>query len=282
MFTYRAFHQIGAGGFGRVFSGMQVETGGRVAIKFLHSKNPDHVIRFRREARILGQMNSPNIVRLIDMNFQRQDPFIVLEYCDQGSLQQWVADLQEASTVVAVLSWISGAVAELHSRGGFHRDIKPTNILLMKGKDGKLIPKLADFGLARTLNTIGPNVTRNGYGTIGYIAPELESGSDFDWRCDVYSLGITATELLVGDKDPLKLFNFRVPAALRDLVLAMRSKEPHLRPNAETITTNLRRIYQTIIHEERRRRDDGFKSVLALGALIGGGYLLAKALNGRA
>jgi len=271
MYTYKLMKPIGEGGFGQVFLARQVQTGALVAIKTLHHVTPDTFERFCREGRILHRTTHHNIVRLIDQYVHLGRPYIVMEYCDKGSVRSWVSDRKPQISVVAVLASISNALAALHQAGGFHRDVKPDNILLQSDANQRITPKLGDFGIARSIHTISPYVTRSPWGTEGYMAPELAHGVDFDCRCDLYSLGVTGTELLTGSRDHLALFQTDVPGELRQLLLEMTNPSPSLRPTAWTASIRFREIYRAISEAEQRARESTSTNIGNL--LVVGGVL---------
>ena len=273
MFTYRMVRKIGEGGFGEVYAGYQNETGGKVAIKFLNHLTPDALERFRREARILMRLSSSNVTRLIDFNFRGPRPFIVLEYCEYGSLQAWVTTRRSVRSIVAALTSVTVAMNEIHGQGGFHRDIKPSNILLQRDPQRGAVAKLGDFGLARTGNTLASNVTHGPYGTAGYMAPEVSFGRPFDWMCDVYSLGITGIELLTGGKNPLGLFNHKIPADLRSLLISMVHVDPDRRPNGSNIEERMMRISHQLPPESPA--SDVVSDLFKAGLLVCGSVALA-------
>jgi len=266
MFTYSLYDEIGQGGFGKVFRGIQNQTGGLVAIKVLVNNSPDAFARFEREVRLLLRLQGPSIVRILDFNLDAPQPFIVLEYSEIGSAEKWIHDRQSPLNVVGMMATITHAVCSIHHAEGFHRDVKPGNILLFKDPSGGLTPKLSDLGLARTVDTISPQMTCGPYGTHGYMAPELYRGSLFTPHCDVYSLGITGIELLTGMRQPMSLFNADIPGRLRNLLLRMVSEDPAQRPDAQFALNEFVQIHQEIGTQQAVRRAQVGK-VLFAGAL---------------
>lgn len=275
MFTYTRLGFIGSGGFGNVFAAIQKETGVMVAIKFLNDRTYDALERFRREARILFRMANPHILGIVDHNFKVSEPFIVLEYCDGGSLSDWVSRRQPLINIVATLASISHAVADLHSFGGFHRDIKPANILLKRTSSNAIIPKLADFGLARSEVTVSDSVTRNPLGTLGYMAPELRDGFPYDSRCDVYSLGITGIEILTGQRNRMALLRADIPSDLRNILWSMTSPDPSFRPSASSVTGAFVRVHESI-RNAHSRDGDFFKGLLKVGLVLAGVFAVTE------
>jgi serine/threonine protein kinase len=134
-------------------------------------------------------------------------------------------------------------LAGIHERGGFHRDIKPENLLVVRRGEAPVI-KLGDFGLARVPTLSSGPVTRTAMGTWAYMAPELQGGAVFDARCDIFSLGLTGVELLVGERHPgLLSLRADIPPPLRALLTAMTSPAPENRPTL----TACRRVLRAVL-----------------------------------
>ncbi|MCB0182561.1 MAG: serine/threonine protein kinase, partial [Anaerolineae bacterium] len=164
--------------------------------------------RFRREARLLGELQSPYVVRLLAMGDESGIAYIATEYIDGQNLSQFVRARGSLSveTSLRIISDVARALADAHPLGIIHRDIKPENILL----GGPATPpdqafefvKLADFGLAREIdqtNSMALTRVQDFIGTPTYMAPE-QWGRDptASARADVYSLGATLYFALTG------------------------------------------------------------------------------------
>jgi serine/threonine protein kinase len=216
---YRIIRRIGRGGYGEVFLANHPKLTRQVALKVPRA---DVVMteRFRRrfleEAQIVAQLQHPNIVVLHDM-IAAPAPGIVYEYCAGGTLH----DLLRAGgrrrldepTAVRLFSLIADALAFAHGRGVLHRDLKPSNILLQPSPtagdahafefDGQwLIPKLADFGLAKLFQDEGTEtMTGMAMGTPDYMSPEQAVGRsrDIGTFSDTFSLGIVLYRCVTGD-----------------------------------------------------------------------------------
>ena len=237
----------GKGGFGQVFQGIDRYSGGSVAIKYLHQLTSDAKRRFEREVTILkNSLNNPHIVKIVDYNLHSNPPFIVMEYCDGGSLRSWVSseidNCRPWLDVAAALLHTASGLLTLHEQGGFHRDIKPEN-LLVKMVDGRLVIKLADFGLARLPNP-QTHMTAAAHGTHGYIAPELLAGTPASPASDIYSLGITGIELLTGFRDVNRLDSSHAPVRLKSLLCTMIDPFTSKRPEVKAVTRELAEIIQ--------------------------------------
>jgi eukaryotic-like serine/threonine-protein kinase len=197
---YRIERSIAAGGTGEVFLATDSVLERRVAVKILHrnlSADPGFVERFRREARAAAGLNHPNVVAVHDWGESGRTYYMVMEYVPGASLREVLGATGrlEAGQATDILGQVLQALDHAHRRGIVHRDLKPENIVLTP--DGRA--KVADFGLARAY--LNPTTTRTltVIGTPEYLAPEQVSGEPVDPRSDLYSLGIVAFELLVGD-----------------------------------------------------------------------------------
>ncbi|MCA9188196.1 MAG: protein kinase, partial [Planctomycetales bacterium] len=218
---YAFISPLGAGGSGTVFRAINIADGAQVAIKILHAQQPlaEDLTRFAREARILREIDHPNIIRFLDYGKHDAYHFIVTELAEGGSLAPAIASDQclDEMTALRVLKQIALALVAPHEQGIVHRDLKPANILLTDAHRWKLgIPgtiKVADFGLARPVRSDGSvRVTKSGamLGTPAYMAPEQGLTTDVTPAADVYALGAILFRLLVGripfdDIDPINL-----------------------------------------------------------------------------
>ena len=238
---YLLKRELGRGGFGTVYLAEDQSTGKLVAVKVLRDPSPASRQRLRDEAITLYRLiNNQFIVELLDHDLDAELPYLVLEYCESGSLRAWVEQRHTWQDVAKVLTQVIQGLAIIHSAKGFHRDIKPDNILVGSalGQD-PIIIKLADFGLARLPDRASATITRTAGGTNGYIAPEVLGGADYHSGADIYSLGIVATELLTGTRNVSALRGVEIPLRLRELVLAMCSSDSTKRPDTRQIAAAL-------------------------------------------
>lgn len=234
--NYSLLHKLGEGTFGVVYLARDIRSGQLVALKIL--KDLDYAARFLQEARLLyEQMRNAHIVRLIDHDLAHCPPYIVTEYCSGGSLRAWARQARPWQDVARVIRHAAVGLSSLHAKGGFHRDVKPDNLLLWESPDRqKSIVKLCDLGLGRgPVNLFSPHCTNSPQGTRGYMAPEILRGAAFSTSADVYSLGVTALELLTGSYDLAALTVIDCPEPLKRLVRSMLSLRPHQRPTAYAI-----------------------------------------------
>ncbi len=206
---YKLLQPIGEGGMGAVFMAEQSEPVRRkVAFKIikLGMDSKSVVARFEAERQALALMDHPNIAKVLDGGATETGrPFFVMElvkgvpihtYCDMNQL----ATAERLHLFIQVCQ----AIQHAHQKGVIHRDIKPSNILVTL-HDGKPVPKVIDFGIAKATNqrltekTLFTNYAQM-IGTPAYMSPEQAemSGLDVDTRTDVYSLGVLLYELLTG------------------------------------------------------------------------------------
>ena len=196
--------RIGRGGMGSVYRARQVELDRAVALKIV-PKQPEHgpafTERFRREARVLASLNHSGIVQVYDSGQVGEWMYFVMEYVDGVNLRQLLGRGRvDPETALSIVNQVCESLRYAHDKGVVHRDIKPENVLL----DRTGTVKIADFGLARLLGTVQPELTltRTGQamGTPHYMAPEQwTSPQDVDHRADIYSLGVVFYELLTGE-----------------------------------------------------------------------------------
>jgi len=195
---YRTIRKIGRGGQGDVYLAHDPHLDIDVAIKVLHPeyREPEFVGRLMLEARIMVRLAAPNIVRVFNLN--PKYPYLVMEYCGDGDLNQVVKSRRPLPLTrwVSLVRQICDAliVAHEHDDPVLHRDLKPGNVLFHKN-----VPKVADFGLAKVLSgaTSGLTMSRGMMGTVGYSSPEqLKDASKVDHRTDLWAVGVILYELL--------------------------------------------------------------------------------------
>ncbi len=205
---YRVGRLLGAGGMGAVYEATRENLGQmRVAIKILHStlaSDEGLLARFRREAETVGQINHPNIVRILDFRAEEDEPaYLVMELLDGVSLRHAMARQSAfpAERIVFIASQILSALSAVHRAQVIHRDVKPENVLLTSMSGLSDLVKLLDFGVAKQLfATPGSTLTQTGtvLGTPTYMAPEQARGAAIDKRSDLYSVGAIMYEALAG------------------------------------------------------------------------------------
>lgn len=204
---YLILRDIGEGGFAWVYLVRDIELDRLVALKILKTtcQFSDHdMSRFQREARLLAQVEHPNIVSVYAFGITDQSqPYIVMEYLEGQPLSRYLGIHEKLSPEFEshVLLQICSGLAHAHSLGLVHRDITPANVFLV-GEPPAITVKLIDFGLAKMIAESAEKFTESGLliGTPDYMSPEMCRGQPVDLRSDIYSLGCLMYQALSGKK----------------------------------------------------------------------------------
>src|SRR3954447_14960954 len=229
---YEVIERVGEGATGVVY---RVE--GDVAVKVLRNTDPVVAKRFAREARLAGAIESRHLVRILDVG----DGFFLMPYYAHGSLSDALP--LAVDELVRMAAEIAQALDALHAAGIVHRDVKPSNVLL--GDDGAV---LADFGLARGVDST--QLTHDGQllGTAHYLAPELIEGTVATPASDIYAFACLLYEAATG-APPFAGRNEAeigyahlveepprpdLPGELADAILLGLAKDPRERPTSAT------------------------------------------------
>jgi serine/threonine protein kinase len=206
-FKVEAF--LGAGTVGSVYRARDLTSGGQVALKIWNGAALTDQTRgrFMREAMALSTLHHPNIVEVQSYGAVEQLPYVAMEYLDGEPLEALLKDGQPLAAGLAydVITQILQALAYAHGLGVVHRDLKPDNVMLLRGGQTPRRVKLLDFGLAKFLSpeddpVKGEALTMLGMvmGTPLYMAPEQAAGRSVDARVDVYAAGCVLFEMLAG------------------------------------------------------------------------------------
>ena len=196
---YEIHELIGVGGMAYVYRAYDRMEDRWVAIKILKEElagNSDFLRRFRNESRAIAMLSHPNTVKVYDVSFGDKIQYIVMEYIDGITLKQYIEQegvirWQEA---VHFTIQILLALEHAHQKGIVHRDIKPQNIMLLQNG----VIKVADFGIARFLQSETTTMTDKAIGSVHYIAPEQARGDYITDKADIYSVGVMLYEMLTG------------------------------------------------------------------------------------
>lgn len=199
---YRLLERAGAGGMSEVWRAEDQTLHRTVAVKVIHdpiAADPTFAERFLREARLVAGLEHPNILSVYDFGTAALDgkdvSYLVMPLVSGGSLKERITGPVPPAQAVPWLAAIAAALDHAHTKGILHRDVKPGNVLL----DGAGRPLLADFGLARSADSVsGLTATGTVMGTPSYMAPEQAMGKALDARADQYALGCIAFEMLTG------------------------------------------------------------------------------------
>jgi WD40 repeat protein len=235
---YQILGELGRGGMGVVYRARQIALKRVVALKMVLAgghASVGELDRFRREAEAVARLQHPNIVQIYEVGEHDDLPYFSLEYCAGGSLAAKLHGTPlPAKPAAELVATLARAMHAAHQAGVVHRDLKPANVLLTD--DG--MPKVTDFGLAKTLDATG--VTRTGavMGTPSYMAPEQAAGEihSIGPAADVYALGAILYELLTG-RPPFKAATAidTVMQVVADEPVSVRRLQPKTPRDLETV-----------------------------------------------
>ena len=262
---YRLETLLDRGSFGAVYRGMHLSLKRGVAVKVLAATldtDPASRTRFQQEGISTCQIKHPNAVAVLDFSLtEAGTPFLVMELLEGETLEDEIKKdgLLDPLRCAILLVPICEVLHEAHSLGIIHRDIKPQNIFLHRGRHGEVV-KVLDFGIAKMVGELALHrkITLEGsiIGTPAYMAPERLSDESYDGRSDVYSLGVMLYEALagrrpfsprsgsmlelmqVGDRKPpppLRALRPEIPEPIDRLVLETLKRSPSKRPTAREL-----------------------------------------------
>ncbi|MBK5107128.1 MAG: protein kinase [Anaerolineales bacterium] len=241
---YRLSAELGQGGMGTVYLARDTVLNRDVALKLVSSPRlgTDGRSRLLSEAQTVAQLKHPNIVTVFDAGEVEKQPYVVMEYIQGDTLNEY--QLDGLGQIIDVAKQICAALEYAHTHDIIHRDLKPENVIIQP--DGSL--QLMDFGLAISTTS---RLTENGLimGTVVYMSPEQAFGYELTPASDLYSLGVMLYELTTGSlpfeaEDALGVItqhinapvvppiakNEDLPGSLNDLIVSLLSKNPADRP----------------------------------------------------
>jgi len=247
---YQLVERLGQGGIAEVYKAFQPGVDRFVASKVLHchlAESGDFVARFQREARAVGRLHHPNIVRVIDFDQEADVYYMIMDYIQGGTLAAYLKERRLLPVIEALRigAQLADALAYAHAQGMIHRDIKPGNVMFTDETHTHAV--LTDFGLAHLCDNQEARLTMTGamVGTPTYMSPEAVRGEPCDARSDIYSLGVVLYEMVTGKtpyiantpysmimkqaNEPLPLpraLNPALPVMVEDLLLRALAKEP--------------------------------------------------------
>ena len=274
---YLIQERLGRGGMATVFKANDPDIGRDVAIKFLHAtlcEDGEYRMRFLREARAAGGLSHPNIVTVHDVGEIEGRPYMTMELLDGQPLSDEMSDGKPLPVreVLILGIQIGRALAYAHARGIVHRDIKPGNLMRVKGTQ---TIKVTDFGIAHMESAGSEHRTRVGdiLGTPQYMSPEQAQGERLDGRSDLFSTGILLYQMLTGQRPfigdslvalavkiakeeptPIEKLRPDLPAALRRVVERCLAKAPDRRfQTGEELADALGRVLTDLDQAESNR-----------------------------
>lgn len=302
--NYKFISVLGKGGMGIVYKAYDIKLDRYVAIKILSSRitgKPKHIERFKREARNQAHLSHSNIVTVYGFIEHADLLGIVMEFIDAPSVDKLIYKYKKLhiNDAVLILKQVLAGIGFAHSKGYVHRDIKPSNILVTK--DG--FAKVMDFGISKSL--FDRDVTQIGakIGTVFYMSPEQVRGENVNHLSDIYSLGCTFYEIIVGEppfyfdsefdvmeahlkKQVPKIFNKipAIPKEVDDLLSKAMQKNPASRfqtceefyKEVEELEKHLAKIQSDIfVHRNPNPKKKKILSIIGFSFLIASVFIVS-------
>ncbi len=195
---YKILEKLGEGGMGVVYKAHDTRLDRVVALKFLppaDSGSAEDHTQLLREARSAAAINHPNICSVFDVHEAQGEEFLVMEYVEGRSLRSWIdAGPIPLPKAIKIALQIAAGLQAAHKKSVVHADMKPENILLTADE----VPKITDFGLARSADRAAGSLDGVFAGTIAYMSPEQVQGGEIGRESDLWSFGVILSEMVAG------------------------------------------------------------------------------------
>ena len=260
---YEIHKLLGQGGIGMVYHAFDHRLERWVALKLVRADSEEAARRLLGEAKAQARVDHPNVCQVYEAGEIGGEPFIAMQYLEGKPLGK-VYPQMTLREKIEVTRKVAEAIHAAHLQGLIHRDIKPGNVMVEQTESGKWRPYVLDFGLAREVSAPGDTTTGEVKGTPHYMPPEQVTGDvhQLDERADVYSLGATFYEGLVGctlyptttgvavlvkvlseDPEPVRSLDKSLPVDVESIVMHCLERDPAKRyPSAKALADDLQRF----------------------------------------
>ena len=278
---YEILKLLGGGGQSSVYLAVDVRLHRKVAIKLISDTSMADETgrrRFLLEAQTLSSLSHPNIATVFHIGEHRDHPFIVMEYVEGLTLQDYMERRRpDGKECIRLIASVIEAISYAHQKGFIHRDLKPSNIMV--ASDGQI--KLLDFGLARITREVErqrlespTELTATGVvmGTIYYLSPEQALTSSSSEKSDLFSLGVIMYEMITGKRP------FDRNSALTTLYAIVHAEPPPI-SSPDPMLESLIPVVMRLLEKDPEERYPSAASLLSVLRALEGGRSLEKTLS---